>query len=91
MTKEAQPWFAPTGENFDFGSFILLKTAYRNQVSQALYLGEFLETYDDEVVSNLKTWGSTEFLGFTQAENNSVKNSANGQKCNRNKRESGIL
>ena len=53
MTKEAQPWFAPTGENFDFGSFDLLKTAcfsYKNQVSQAQYLREFLETYDDKVI-----------------------------------------
>ena len=53
MTKEAQPWFAPTGENFDFGSFTMLKTAcfsYKNQVSQALYLREFLETYDDKVI-----------------------------------------
>ena len=53
MTKEAQPWFAPTGENFDFGSFILLKTAcfsFKNEVSQALYLREFLKTNDDKVI-----------------------------------------
>ena len=53
MTEEAQPWFAPTGENFDFGSFILLKTACfysKNPMSQVLYLREFLETYDDKVI-----------------------------------------
>ena len=53
MSEEAQPWFAPTGENFDFGPFILLKTACFFQqkfMSQALYLREFLETYDDEVI-----------------------------------------
>ena len=71
MTEEAQPWFAPTGENFDFGSFILLKTAcfcYKNQESQALYLREVLETYDDKV-----------FILRLEEE-------SNGQKCNRNEK-----
>ena len=46
VTEEAQPWFAPTGENFDFDSFIWLKTPcfrlffLQNQVSQALYIEE---------------------------------------------------
>ena len=39
MTEEAQPWFAPTGENFE-----------KNPMSQVLYLREFLETYDDKVI-----------------------------------------
>ena len=47
MSKEAQPWFAPTGENFvaKNGLFFLQKS-----MSQALYLREFSETYDDKVI-----------------------------------------
>ena len=54
-------------KKFQFWLFHLAKNGlffYRNQVSQALYLREFLKTYNDK--SNLfKTRGTIE---FTQAE-----------------------
>jgi len=30
LTKEAQPWFAPTGKNFDFECLICLNMAHFN-------------------------------------------------------------
>ena len=77
MIKEAQPWFAPTGENFDFASFILLKTtcfSFKNQVSQVLYFRELLETYDDKVI--FKDLRNNLILRVHTSGKNSVKNSA---------------